>query len=99
THTHTHNSLVNNHLRGLNTLRDFSARAEESLFLCSISNAKFTMHNAQCRGNGVAELVVVAELAEATHTTVVSTSSTTAVMSNEAERSETSRQKRKILFN
>ena len=43
--------------------------------------------------------VVVAELAEATHTAFVSTSSTTAVMSNEAERSETSRQKRKILFN
>ena len=57
------------------------------------------MHNAQCRGNGVAEPAVVAELAEATHTAFVSTSSTTAVMSNEAERSETSRQKRKILFN
>ena len=29
---HIHNSLVNNHLCGLNTLRDFSAWAEESLF-------------------------------------------------------------------
>ena len=43
----THNSLVNNHLRGLNTLCDFPARVGEALFLCSLSNAQFTMHNAQ----------------------------------------------------